>query len=202
MATGNISAGIIMFMGGTLLAVGSGGSVTGAFLGTATLQPLCGFASGVALLCGSLALFSAARKKGKEGIKFDLENILKEDITSKQKKGLRRYGQILIRAHHGSGKDSALNNLTDYRLELGEINLILSNYNSMSLSERKAFEDRFNCHKFKEFGKEIISIDAPRLNSADNQKGRGNLRYIFDAETKKYLGLAQHKNKGGYRWVK
>lgn len=53
---------ILFFVGGLLLIVGSGPSITGASIG-ASLQPLSGLASGIALILGSVALFAGIKKK-------------------------------------------------------------------------------------------------------------------------------------------
>ncbi len=92
----NVGMGIMLSVAGILLVVGSGGNITGAYLG-ANLQPLSGFASGIALLLASLVLLVQGKKKLEEKVSEKPVVLLDTSALKEKDMDVSRYDARLLK---------------------------------------------------------------------------------------------------------
>jgi hypothetical protein len=65
-----------------------------------------------------------------------------------------------------------------------------------------AMQSNFNIHKVPVNGIPYMVADAIVVNRAFHQSGRGNMRHLFDLQSRDYVGLAQEIDSGSYRMLR
>ena len=72
---------------------------------------------------------------------------------------------------------------------------------TLMLNPVQAMQSNYHIHKVPVAGRYFMVADAKFLNRYTNQSGRGNMRYLFDLQTRIWEGLAQEIDNGSYRRV-
>ena len=87
------------------------------------------------------------------------------------------------------------------RADIGKVAAEVALVATLLINPIEAQQSSYRVHKVPVNGVEFLVADARVLNRFTNQSGRGNLRYLFDPNSKEYIGLAQEKDDGDYRKV-
>ena len=212
--------GIFILILSSLLVLSPQSGVTGAIFGVASSDGMVGnllafalFIIAVLVLLESPSLETRVDRMYRGPVPTDrhpyrFDDILSDNVPARAKKGLRHFGERLLRAYHGKKRFMELDSEERDRCayELGKINLLMRavHRGSVTSAEKEAFFRRFGIHALKGnsgLGDEVLSVEAPQFNRVLGYGGKGNLRYVFDPMTLKYEGLAKHPKGNIYDWA-
>lgn len=77
----------------------------------------------------------------------------------------------------------------------------LDTVSSLMHDPLQAMQSSYNLHKVPVEGVFYMAADAKVLNRHTNQSGRGNMRYLFDMQSRVWTGIAQEIDSGSYRRI-
>jgi hypothetical protein len=86
-------------------------------------------------------------------------------------------------------------------IDLTRVALEVEIVSNLILNLAQSMQSSYHVHKVPVDGVPYLVADAKFINRHTNQSGRGNMRYLFDLQTKAWNGLAQEVDNGSYRRV-
>ena len=190
-------SGLFLLLIGVVLMIASKAVITGAAVCVSKVSSILTFIIGFIFIFSALIVFMTAHSLDDIDlalIRQFFDKLLNDEVGDDIKEHVGIKGRKLYRTRNPDMEaklNDAQRNACHY--ELGKIQIILAQYAELSPQEQKKFEKKYHLHKLKNKGE--IAVDAKQLNKFRGHKGRGDIRYIFDAATHQYKTLVSHGKK-------